>query len=428
MERIFPQKNYHVIRIINVKTGKMKGKVLFGNGGVKNQGNIGVFMRGVFIALFTVGFLYSATYYSRQSGNWNDPNTWSTSVCGGGAATTTPGPSDVVIICSGHTVTQNVNNAQCAALYVQPNGALRVQRNTTILGDVELQGADAEIYFTNNGVIFTANGNFTMYPGSLLARNSTAGATINIYGKLTIMPGWTGSHGTEIGTGTQPIDITVYSGDVEITNNGSASDYAGIGRGNMTFYDPGCVSPCPANFLIKGTFKFIINGAGRKKFRNLTITSTGTFDNANGEDPEIDGNVQCDGSWINCTGGNCVYRFGRNKPSVSPSDTIRGTTVVQMSRIIIHNSITVVNLTNLVINGNGNPGIDIGGAGTPTFINGDGISPANLYLENNGLNGVHGNILFYAGATGNTVYYSRCDNQNVIAPIRRGPYILIIAP
>src|SRR5262245_54204644 len=48
----------------------------------------------------------AAIYFTRQSGNWNSPSTWSTTSFGGAAAASTPGslPGDVVML-SGVTVT-----------------------------------------------------------------------------------------------------------------------------------------------------------------------------------------------------------------------------------------------------------------------------------------------------------------------------------
>ena len=57
---------------------------------------------------------YSATYYSRQTGNWNSRVTWSTSGHGGSAASGTPGPGDVVYI-GNHTITVTAN-AACSDL------------------------------------------------------------------------------------------------------------------------------------------------------------------------------------------------------------------------------------------------------------------------------------------------------------------------
>jgi len=60
-------------------------------------------------------------YYSRQSGNWNNVNTWSTVSHTGPAASSTPGASDIVIVGNGNTVTLT-QNENCAVLQIE-NGA-----------------------------------------------------------------------------------------------------------------------------------------------------------------------------------------------------------------------------------------------------------------------------------------------------------------
>lgn len=362
------------------------------------------------------------TYYTRASGNWNNCNTWSTTGCNGSASGTSPGAGSTVVICSGHTVNLNVGGLTIASLTIEPGGKLNLQgQNITVSGNTILQGTDAEIYASATAT-FTSNGDFTMNPNSLLNVNGNANLNVNIYGKLTMIPG---TSGTLLYTGSNGGDFTVYSGNAEVT---AGPGYVGIGRSNATFYDPACPGGCnTSKFIINGDFRFIISGAGFKRFRHIYISPTGTFNNANGEDPEIDGNLICEGNWINCTGGTCEYRFGRNLPTQSPVDTIKGVSLLQASRIRIFNAITVFNIGTLIVNGNVNPGIAAGGGGTPKFYNGDGVNYAYLSLQNNGLDGVDNAINFYASLPNNTVEYSRANNQNIRVPTDNCYYNLILS-
>jgi hypothetical protein len=69
-------------------------------------------------------------YYSRQSGNWNNVNTWSTVSHTGPAASSTPGASDIVIIGDSHTVTLT-QPENAAILKIAANGVLDIVNYTS---------------------------------------------------------------------------------------------------------------------------------------------------------------------------------------------------------------------------------------------------------------------------------------------------------
>jgi hypothetical protein len=68
------------------------------------------------IVLFSQSVLAQTTYYSRQSGSWKDPNTWSVSTVdthAGAAAANAPGEvasDDIIIIAAGHVVDYNADD------------------------------------------------------------------------------------------------------------------------------------------------------------------------------------------------------------------------------------------------------------------------------------------------------------------------------
>ncbi|MCU0429883.1 MAG: autotransporter-associated beta strand repeat-containing protein, partial [Cytophagaceae bacterium] len=64
------------------------------------------------------------TYYSRSSGDWNDPAVWSTVSCGDPTNTGTfPNLFDNAVVCSSHTITINVNS-NISNLTIQSGGAV----------------------------------------------------------------------------------------------------------------------------------------------------------------------------------------------------------------------------------------------------------------------------------------------------------------
>lgn len=106
-------------------------------------------------------------YYSRQGGNWNDRNTWSTEGCSGNVAANPPGPTDIVIICN-HTVTANVDITTIKPVTVQSGGTLIINDNRTINSEVTVDGT---ITWPNT-IKIGANANI-MVNGNINAPNTT---------------------------------------------------------------------------------------------------------------------------------------------------------------------------------------------------------------------------------------------------------------
>jgi hypothetical protein len=84
---------------------------------------------------FTIGTsgAYGQTWYSYQTGNWNNPLTWTADGSSfplyvNPAPAQVPGPADQVVIKSGHTVTMDVNNVQVNSIDVI--GTLNVAATT----------------------------------------------------------------------------------------------------------------------------------------------------------------------------------------------------------------------------------------------------------------------------------------------------------
>lgn len=92
--------------------------------------------------LFPPGKTNAVTYYSRLTGpaNWGNASTWSTVSCGGAASASAPGAADDVIICSGHTVTMNVNGAQCNSITLAGGTMSWSNKRTTSTVSFTLQG------------------------------------------------------------------------------------------------------------------------------------------------------------------------------------------------------------------------------------------------------------------------------------------------
>lgn len=141
------------------------------------------------IFIFLNGFVFSvhaATYYSRGSNvNWNAPSSWSTSACGGTAATSIPGATDDVIICSGTEINVNVN-ASCNNLTIYGTGILDFTTNgrtLTVNGNLVMDGT-AVISGNNNSRVLNINGSFTVLATATNAR--IGGIQLNVTGTTTV--------------------------------------------------------------------------------------------------------------------------------------------------------------------------------------------------------------------------------------------------
>ena len=167
---------------------------------------------GDYTAGQTAAFAGIPVLYSRQTGNWNDASTWSSTGHTGGAASSTPAANTIVIIGNGHTLTIPVDNASAGALIISEgatldlgntrghnfaalpeetvagNGTLRIGRSNYFpRGDFgEFLGPDGGTveYYTSTGNITVPSSNdgntvkLTKYYNLVL--NASAGTTITL--------------------------------------------------------------------------------------------------------------------------------------------------------------------------------------------------------------------------------------------------------
>jgi hypothetical protein len=107
------------------------------------------------VAVFVTIPALSATYYSRQSGNWNDVNSWSLIGFGGAAAANIPGPGDDVVIDRSYIMLENVQATVSSVLI----------KNTSAVG-----GTSAQLLI-ENGRKLTVTGNFDVVAENIAKDN-----------------------------------------------------------------------------------------------------------------------------------------------------------------------------------------------------------------------------------------------------------------
>ena len=156
------------------------------------------------------------TYYTRQSGLWNDPNTWSTVGFGGAAASDYPQVGDVaniednVVTITGNEVAAEVNvtvNTNNSGL-TESNGSLNVagQFNTTNSGN------NFNISYTISNSTLSVNDNFTVNKngGNSLVSLTATGSTLTFNNDFTV--------NSTAGTGNNTFSISSLS-SISVGNN-----------------------------------------------------------------------------------------------------------------------------------------------------------------------------------------------------------------
>jgi hypothetical protein len=226
-----------------------------------------------------------AQRFSAASGNWNDVNTWSTTLGGAGGASV-PTSSDDVRIAGSHTVTVDGTGGTCAALTVF--GILNVDQNLSVttfsISDKTITIAATKILTSttngtstvgnsmgnaseliNNGTINFSTGGaaFTVKASAKLTNNGsitkTAGGVITFEANSTVT-----NNGTISKTGAGA-PINVFAG----TYNGTGSYSAVQNSTNLVFNNTGTIAPGAS----PGTLKF---STGYTNTGTLNIEINGT--------------------------------------------------------------------------------------------------------------------------------------------------------
>jgi hypothetical protein len=268
------------------------------------------------ILFININYTFSATYFSRASGNWNATASWSTVACGGAAATSTPGAADDVIICNGHTITINGANASALTLNVNAGGfltwaaagagkyTLTVSGLTTVSGTITIVNSGG----TPANATLQCNGNVTINNGGVINNNGVFNmANSTTY---TINNGGTYNHNPRV---SDAANQTMFNRTGATNTFGVSSTIVMLNWSSSTVplgqYAPswGNITFSPSNLTVwnqSGTF------APNKIKGNVSITSVQVnFDEGAGGTTSltIDGTVSTSGT------GGVLFAQGANR-------------------------------------------------------------------------------------------------------------------
>lgn len=255
----------------------------------------------VIFFLFFASASYSATYYSKASGNWGTSSTWGTS-CGGGG-NQTPAAGDNVVICSGYTVTLNASKS-ITAITVNSGGVLVCAGSYTLT----VSGATAVsgIFNMSAGACNSA-GAFTVASGGVF---NFSGGTLNSAGNLVVDGTMNVSNGT--------VSITGATGTDNLLVNGALNQSGGtISNSQFTsVQSPGVFTLSGGSLNCTKVFKLksggVFNISNGSIFISGGISSNNSLDRIN----QSGGIIQFDNSalatWLmtgifNATAGTVVF-------------------------------------------------------------------------------------------------------------------------
>jgi hypothetical protein len=382
----------------------------------------------VFFVAGATGFITVATgaftYFSRATGAWNAPATWSTVGFGGPVATTAPGASDEVFVGGGFTVTVTAA-AAAAALTFQDTGStlngldINSGQTLAVSGAVTIpRNGNSNTLNVGAGTVTAGSLSFTAGAGSGVQQITVSTGTVTVSGNISGFSGagtlvsYSGNGLVQVGgamfaSGSGAIATVAgsrfeYNGGAQTVQALAYRDLTLSGSGTKTFTTTtttlggsltvtGVTANVPGLTLTVngattvnsgGTLAFVTSTAGTKLFVGLvTINSGGTWNNAVNEGFTFQGGITNNGTWNGGTAG--TYLFNTNTQTIAGAITAPTVTVTGAAIDLINNGTFTANVAL------GGTGELVQGAGATLNLGGTSLITT-----------------FTATAAGNTVNYT----------------------
>ncbi|MBL4651442.1 MAG: PKD domain-containing protein [Flavobacteriales bacterium] len=129
-----------------------------------------------------------AAYFSRQTGNWSDVNSWSVGSCGGAVATGVPGASDDVVICSGNTISLD-GAITVNKIIISDGGVLNDgggANGLTLNGNFQTLGTGYFVFPSNGNLVVNGDAIFQGTGSSTLSGIATFTGELNVGSGVTL--------------------------------------------------------------------------------------------------------------------------------------------------------------------------------------------------------------------------------------------------
>ena len=251
------------------------------------------YLNGSYTAGATEEFGVLSTYYSRTTGNWETPSTWSTVSHGGAAAATVPS-GNVVLIDASHTVTITANSKSSTSINLD---------GTLIVGSTTSHNFGT---ITGTGVMSIASSTFP--GGDFSSFTSNGGGTIQLAGGTYVLPTQVTYNNLVLntaGTKTLPnVNITV-NGNLEITTgtlNASTFNRTINLYGNWSNTSSSSAFTSGSSTLVLlGTSAQNIGGTFATTFGNITVSNAQTG-NQLGQNITVNGTLNMSSGRIDLNG------------------------------------------------------------------------------------------------------------------------------
>ncbi len=178
--------------------------------------------------------IYKPILYSRQNGNWNNPNTWSKDACGGATAGIIPDQFTDVVICNNVTLNANSSckdltiNASSNLDVTTTNYALNITGNWVSNGTFNPRSGTV----TFSGTAQDIGGSGVTDFNNITFNNPTTASTVSLFNSVNVQGGVTfganGPNGTKVTLGNHNFTV---NGDINAADNNSY--FVTDGTGNL---------------------------------------------------------------------------------------------------------------------------------------------------------------------------------------------------
>jgi fibronectin-binding autotransporter adhesin len=197
------------------------------------------YIDGEFTAGYPEAFGSITIYYSRQTGDWDDTDTWSTTSHSGSAASQVPESNSPVIVGDADVVTITGNNIICGSLRINENSTLDVGTYTGHNFGAVVSGEGV----TGKGTLqISAGGGTAQFPGGDFGDFlSDGGGTVEYYGtsSYTLPASPTGYNNLTFSSAGSAVftmpdaDLTIYN---DLSVNSGTAQLSNATNGDLVIY------------------------------------------------------------------------------------------------------------------------------------------------------------------------------------------------